>query len=150
MLEQFTHPRYPRNWALIATISDAGQEKEIGVARYAPTETDSCAEFAIVVADEWQGLGLATHLLHDLITVAESAGIKRLEGVVLRENVSMLELANQLGFNTECHPDDTTVVRVIRDLATPEQLQVLAPVRTNSSGGQGRDAKSSERCLRAT
>ncbi len=83
MLEQFTHPRYPRNWALIATISDTGQEKEIGVARYAPTETDSCAEFAIVVADEWQGHGIATRLLRELIAVAESAWIKRFEGLVL-------------------------------------------------------------------
>ena len=149
MLEQFTHPRYPRNWALIATISDAGEDKEIGVARYAATEAESCAEFAVVVADEWQGLGIATRLLRELITVAESAGMKRLEGVVLRENLAMLEFAKELGFTTERHPDDATVVRVIRDLATPEQLQVPAPFRTNTSGGQVPDAMSSEWSLRA-
>ena len=32
MLEQFTHLYYPRNWALIATILDAGTEKEFGAA----------------------------------------------------------------------------------------------------------------------
>ena len=61
----------------------------------------------------------------------------------------MLEFAKELGFTTERHPDDSTVVRVIRDLATPEQLQVPAPFRTNTSGGQVPDAMSSERCLRA-
>ena len=122
MLEQFTHPHYPQNWAPIATISDAGEDKEIGVARYAPTEAESRAEFAVVVADEWQGLGIATRLLCELIVVAESAGIERLEGVVLRENPAMLGLARELGFTMEYHPDDATVVRVIRDLATPEHL----------------------------
>jgi len=125
MLEQFTHPRYPRNWALIATISDAGEDKEIGVARYAPTEVEYCAEFAVVVADEWQGLGVATRFLRELITVAESAGIKRLEGVVLRENPAMLELAKELGFTMERHPDDATLVRIIRDLATAESERCL-------------------------
>lgn len=149
MLEQFTHPRYPRNWALIATISDAGEDKEIGVARYAATEAGSCAEFAVVVADEWQGLGIATRLLRELIAVAESAGMKRLEGVVLRDNLAMLEFAKELGFTTERHPDDATIVRIIRDLATHEQVQVPAPFRTNTSGGQVREAMSSERCLRA-
>ncbi len=119
MLEQFTHLCYPRNWALIATISDAGEDKEIGVARYAGTAAES-AEFAVVVADDWQGFGIATRLLRELIVVAEGAGIQRLEGVVLRENPAMLELAKELGFTTERHPDDATVVRIIRDLAIPE------------------------------
>jgi FixJ family two-component response regulator len=128
MLEQFTHPRYPCNWALIATISDAERETEIGVVRYAASEVDSCAEFAIVVADEWQGLGIATQLLRELITVAERAGIERLEGLVLRENRAMLELANELGFTTERYPDDATVVRVIRNLAVSDYQRL--PVTT--------------------
>ena len=128
MLKQFTHPRFPRNWALIATIADAGLEKEIGVARYASTEEDSSAEFAIVVADEWQGLGIATRLLRELITVAERAGFERLEGLVLRENGAMLELANELGFTTERYTDDATVVRVIRNLAVSNYRRL--PVTT--------------------
>ncbi len=128
MLEQFTHLHYPRNWALIATILDAGTEKEIGVARYAPTEADCRAEFAIVVADEWQGLGIATQLLRELITVAEHAGIERLEGLVLRENGAMLKFAKELGFTTECYPDDATVVRVVRNLAVSDYCRL--PVTT--------------------
>lgn len=120
MLERFTRPCYPNNWALIATISETGKEKEIGVARYAPTEADSFAEFAIVVADEWQGLGIARDLLRELITVAENAGIERLEGVVLRENAKMLKLAKELGFTNERYPDDAALVRVIRNSAVSD------------------------------
>jgi FixJ family two-component response regulator len=117
MLERFTHPRYPHDWALIATISEAGKEKEIGVARYSSTEGDSLAEFAIVVADEWQGLGVAQHLLRDLITLAENAGIKRLEGLVLSENKKLLRLVKGLGFTTERVAEDATLIRVIKKLA---------------------------------
>lgn len=117
MLDRFTRPCYPDNWALIATISEAGKEKEIGVARYASAETESCAEFAIVVADDWHGLGVARRLLQELITVAENAGIERLEGFVLRENVEMLKFADKQGFTTEQNPDDATIVRVTRSLA---------------------------------
>lgn len=115
MLEHFTHPCYPHIWALIATTSAAGKEQEIGAARYAPTEAGSFAEFAIVVADEWQGLGIARHLLGELITVADNAGIERLEGLVLRENVEMLKLARELGFTAEQDLDDATNVWVIRN-----------------------------------
>lgn len=117
MLDRFTRPSYPHNWALIATIVEAGQDKEIGVARYASTESQGVAEFAIVVADEWQGLGIARQLLHELITVADHAGIECLQGIVMRENVKMLKLAKELGFAAEPDPHDATVERVIRNLA---------------------------------
>lgn len=121
MLEKFTHPRYPRNWALIATILGPEGETQIGVARYAPTQIESSAEFAIVVADDWQGLGIATQLLRELIAVADSAGIETLEGLVLRDNVAMLELTLELGFTVERDPDDATVVRVVRRLLNPQE-----------------------------
>ncbi len=38
------------------------KEEEIGVARYAMTG-ELTAEFAVAVADAWQGRGVATHLL---------------------------------------------------------------------------------------
>jgi acetyltransferase len=116
MLEIFTHQNFPRDWALIATIADAGVEIEIGVARFAPTEIANIAEFAIVVADEWQGKGVATRLMQELIAAAEVAGVKRLEGVVMCENVSMLKFVEELGFTKKRIVDDSTVVQVYLDL----------------------------------
>ncbi len=80
------------------------------------------------MADEWQGFGIATQLLRELITVAEHAGIERLEGLVLRENGAMLKFAKELGFTTECYPDDATVVRVVRNLAVSDYCRL--PVTT--------------------
>ena len=119
MLERFTRPSYPYNWALIATIDDAGQEKAIGVARYAPIELKERAEFAIVVADEWQDLGIAHYLLSQLIATARRTDIRYLDGMVLRHNTEMLRLAKDLGFTVQSDPNDLAVLRVTQDLSMP-------------------------------
>ncbi len=49
------------------------------------------AEFAVVVADAWQGRGVARMLMTRLIDCARARGLKRLEGTVLRSNHNMLK-----------------------------------------------------------
>jgi len=116
MLHAFTHPHYPENWALIATIRTGDTEKEIGVARYGPAEAGAGAEFAVVVADDWQGCGVATHLMRELLAVAEPAGITLIEGIVLKENRRMLAFIERLGFVSRPYADDPGVVRVVKVL----------------------------------
>ncbi len=120
MLEEFTHTHYPDTFALIATVAEDNRETQIGVARYAPTAEDGVAEFAVVIADEWQGQGVATLLLRGITTAAAIAGIRRLEGVVLKENIAMLNLAIQLGFRRSRHQEGGSVVRVVKDLRGPD------------------------------
>lgn len=116
MLEQFTNPEYPRTYALIATVSNAGQEQQIGEARFEPYGTSRVVEFAVVVADEWQGVGLGGRLMHGLIATAAVAGVRRLEGQVLRKNFGMLKLMEALRFSFSPLDDDPTIVRAIKDL----------------------------------
>lgn len=101
MLKQLIDPQFPVSYAVIATIVTDEGEKQIGVARYAPTDDERVAEFAVVVADEWQGFGIATQLMQGITTAAMVAGIHRLEGLVLSENTAMLKLAKKLGFTRE-------------------------------------------------
>lgn len=103
-LMRFTHNEYPDSMALIATIVEDGSEREIGVARYARAGRDGRIEFAVVVADEWQGKGVATELLRRLFGIASGAGFEAIEGLVLAENRQMLQLARQLGFSV--HNDE--------------------------------------------
>jgi acetyltransferase len=115
-LKRFTRSDFPHDLALIATISRDGVEREIGVARYAPTATDGHVEFAVVVADDWQGKGIATQLLRHLFNLADEGGIKSIEGLVMRENVGMLALAKELGFEAQVDVEDATLVYVYKDL----------------------------------
>ncbi len=67
-----------REGALVAIVSSAGEERMIGVARYAMDEGADEAEFAIVLSDDWQGMGLGRRLLSALIEVARHSGVRRL------------------------------------------------------------------------
>jgi len=116
-LERFTKPQYPHEQALIATIDDGGAEKEIGVARYAGAPGDVRAEFAIVIADDWQGKGLGRRMMKELLEAAASVGVRHLEGLVLRDNRHMLQMVRDLGFLIEDYPEDPDLVFVRIELA---------------------------------
>ena len=118
LLDRFTHIDYGREMALVALAP--GDAEFIGVARYAPNAGgDSAgfalantAEFALTVADAWQGRGLGHALLEKLCVCAHAAGYAALDGLILNANGDMLELAEQLGFVRTGHDGDTvTVVR---------------------------------------
>lgn len=112
MLEHFTNVDYPREMALIALVSDGDAEREIGVARYVQLEDEESAEFAIVVADAWQGKGIGTRLLLDLRSCAIAAGINRLKASVLSENRRMYEFCRKLGFEVEPQHNDYATVEL--------------------------------------
>ena len=99
--------------ALAATTMLGGGETLIGVARYVRENGD--AEFAIVVADAWQGRGIGRRLLAKLIAVARRRGLQRLYGDILRINQPMLQLVQKLGFKLGPH-EDPTLTRATRDL----------------------------------
>lgn len=115
-LKKFTQIDYPNAMALIATIGSHEDVREIGVARYAPTDEDGRVEFAVVVADEWQGKGIATELLRQLFGIASEAGINSIEGSILRENARMLTLAREFSFKTRTDENDPQVIHVYKDV----------------------------------
>lgn len=111
-LYKFTHTNYPSDMALVATITEDGAERQIGVARYASGSNNRFAEFAIVVSDGFQGKGIATALLRKLFDIAETAGLNGVEGTVLRENTHMLALARELGFDVRPLSGDASVCTI--------------------------------------
>jgi len=103
-----------REMAVAATAMPGG-ETLVGVARYVLDKDKRSAEFAIVVADSWQGRGIGRRLLAKLIEVARRRGLKRLYGDILAMNRPMLELARALGFTLGRH-EDPTLTRASLDL----------------------------------
>jgi len=105
-IESLVRVDYSRDMALAATaMLDA--ETLIGVARYVLEKNNKSAEFAIVVADSWQGRGIGKRLLAKLIDAARRRGVKRLYGDILGTNRPMLEFVRKLGFTLERHEDPT-------------------------------------------
>jgi acetyltransferase len=118
----------PDEAALLAIVRDGEREIAIGEARYAPA-ADAAAdtrEFALVVADDWQGLGVGARLVSALLRRAEGARVRVLYGDVFADNTSMLALAHRLGFSQRRHPSDARLVRVVRTLL--QAAETTAPV----------------------
>jgi RimJ/RimL family protein N-acetyltransferase len=82
-------------FALVAL--DPEDEGEIvGVVRYEREGSTDGAEYAALVEDRFQGLGLGIGLTQRLIEAAKERGIGRLHALVLRENGRMLRLLRSL------------------------------------------------------
>ena len=82
--------------ALVAVFDHDSDEQIVGVARFARSDPDAVeAEGAIVVRDDFQKLGLGTHLLTLLVPLAQNLGIDRLIGWVSTENRHMLHVINK-------------------------------------------------------
>ena len=116
-ISRLTHIDYRQHMAFAATRIENDVEQFTGVARYVVTAGTASAEFAIVIADAWQGRGLGRRLLQQLLEHAKAAGLHELHGLVLTTNRAMLSLALSLGFTTSRDPDDATVLVVTRRLA---------------------------------
>lgn len=116
MLESATHPVAGREFALVAVSDDGEAGTIVGGARYAAGPGSDTCEFAITVADDWHGVGLAKCLMHSLIAVARAAGYRNMEGYVLASNTSMRRLARGLGFVDTACPEDSTLRVVVLGL----------------------------------
>ncbi len=117
MLARFTQVDYDRELALVALDDSSGTECIIAVARYVANWDKESAEFAIALADAWQGRGLGYAMMKMLIECARRRGFKRLVGSVLVINQAMLDLAEGLGFVAESDPDDRGQLIVTLELA---------------------------------
>ncbi len=109
-IESLVSVDFSRDMAIAATTMLGGGETLLGVARYVLEKDHRSGEFAIVIADAWQGRGIGSRLLAKLVDVARRRGLKALYGDILATNEPMRKLVRKLGF-TFGHSDDPTLTR---------------------------------------
>src|SRR4051794_12707145 len=93
-LDYLTQVDHADHEALVAIDEPSGQL--VGVARYVRTGPGE-AEPAMVVADDWQGRGVATTLLDRLVDRALDQGIATFKAPVLAGNKSAVRVLSRLG-----------------------------------------------------
>ncbi len=82
-----------------ALVAVDGDGQLIGEARYATSKPgDRIADFAVTVADEWQGRGVGTRLAARVIEAARANGMTRLTAMTLWDNTAAIALLHRLGF----------------------------------------------------
>lgn len=107
---------------VLFVVDDDNEALPAGVARVIryPDRPD-VADVAVTVADEWQGRGVATALLEQLMR-ERPRGVRRLETTVAADNAASLAMLRRLGPTTVVDEGDARLaVRV--DLADPAAEQ---------------------------
>lgn len=112
LAERFENIDYHGHVALLAAVfNPIGRESMVAEARYVLDEHDpNTCEFAIAVADERQGRGIATTLLARLERQALRSGVRKMTALTLSTNEAMLRLAQRAGYTIGQSPDDRTVM----------------------------------------
>ena len=109
-ITRFTHIDLARERAWVAVTPGPDAVAICGVVRY--FQDGDVAEWAIVLADAWQGRGLGTKLLAKLIDSARAAGVAVLSDITFATNAPMIGLARKLGFTIAREPADATLTRM--------------------------------------
>ncbi len=99
---------YDREIALVAVIKDPQTERNevIGVGRLIKLRHQPDAEFALLVADRFQKVGLGTELLKRLLQIAHNEKIRRVLADILPENQGMQRVCEKLGFRLLHSPEE--------------------------------------------
>ena len=102
-LVQICYSDYDREINLVAERIQPGwnQRQIIAIARLIKSYGVNEAEFAMVISDDWQGKGLGTKLLRDLLEIGCTEGLERIVGYVLPENYVMQRLCRKQGFEVK-------------------------------------------------
>lgn len=107
--------RLHRAW--VVELQAPGRPIVIADARFVcDPERPTVAEFALAVADDWQGRGLGRRLMAHLIAQARRQGVQELFGDVLAENRRMLGLMREFGMRLRTHADGAQLVRAALEL----------------------------------
>jgi GNAT superfamily N-acetyltransferase len=118
-----THADGLRHIAWGVTVEDPGTGEPMGiaVARCVRDEADpELAEFAIAVADAWQGRGVGVALARVVAARAWQAGVRRFKGLMLADNKGAFGLMDRLGTLEQRHSESPGVVEAIWRLEPPD------------------------------
>ena len=114
-IARFTQIDYARAMAFIAIDEASG--RMLGVVRLHANANYDTGEYAILVRSDMKGKGLGWLLMQMILEYSRAEGLKTIEGQVLRENVTMLAMCRELGFDITTDPDDADVWLVKKDIA---------------------------------
>jgi len=99
MRTRYCNIDYDRELGIVGEIKEKGKKRLLGVIRLiANPSKDKEAEFAIVVGDKWQRLGLGSEFMDFMFEIARDKGIKIIYGTVLSDNQPMIQLCEEKNF----------------------------------------------------
>lgn len=107
MAMRFCFIDYDREMALVAEREEGGEKRIVAVGRLVSDADRETAEYAVLVADAWQGRGLGGQLTDGCLEIARRWGMRRVIAETSPNNTRMLATFRHRGF--ECRPRDDVV-----------------------------------------
>lgn len=114
LIDSFTHLDYARAMAFVALDMASGEL--LAVVRLHNNAANDSGEYAIVVRSDCKGRGLGWQLMQIMIAYARAKGLRAIEGKVLHENKTMLDMCRQFGFAIAIDPKNAAICDVRLDL----------------------------------
>jgi acetyltransferase len=123
-LARLTQLDYARAIAFVAFDEATGEM--MGAVRLHADANHETGEYGILLRSDLKGLGLGWELMRLMIEWAKVEGLREVEGQVLRENSTMLDMCRSLGFSIRIDPDDPELRLVTLPIASIEEPGKLA------------------------
>jgi acetyltransferase len=123
-LARLTQLDYARAIAFVAFDRDS--HEMMGAVRVHADANHETGEYGILLRSDLKGLGLGWALMKLMIEWAKVEGLHEIEGQVLRENTTMLDMCRSLGFSIRSDPDDLEVRVVTLPIAAIDEPETLA------------------------
>jgi acetyltransferase len=108
-LAEYCNLDYDREIAIVAEL-EQGSRRIIGAVRLIVELGGKSGEFAVLVGDQWQGLGLGSKLIDCIVGIAKDMWLERIHGYVIPNNYKMIRLCDKKGFKVETLDEDTVKV----------------------------------------
>lgn len=117
-VKEFTHPfvarmtqlDYARAMAFVA-FDTAGKEI-VGVVHIHSDSNSKSGEYTILLKSDLKGHGIGWALMQLIVAYARSEGLKCISGQVFQENVVMLDMCRELGFQVRTDARDSNLCEV--------------------------------------
>jgi acetyltransferase len=106
-LARLTQLDYARAIAFVAVDETTGELLAV-VRLHADANYDK-GEYAILVRSDLKHRGVGWQLMKLMMRYASSEGLRQIKGQVLQENIAMLQMCRELGFQIADDPDDATI-----------------------------------------
>lgn len=118
MAARFCFIDYDREIAIVAEDEDAEERRLLGVGRLIADADHSNAEYAVLVADAYQGNGLGALLTDYCLEICDKWGTHRILAEIDPKNKRMIGIFERRGFSID-RSTDTETVLVAKQLANP-------------------------------
>ena len=121
--EQWASVDYRKNMSMVGLVRSGGHQEIVAIGSYAD-ESDTQAEVAFVVREDFQGMGIASYLLAALERIAKENHFKTFSATVLRENTAMVHVFKKRYPHLKTKLSDGSDVTILMDFEDAVEPEV--------------------------